>query len=268
MRRLLVLLENYLIRRVTLLITVGEKLRRHFAERGARRSVVVGNWKRLGEFSRTPEQILEIRRRLGVPDDALTIACITHLVKGRKIDELLAAAAACPDVYVILAGAGALEERIAQAAATNPRIVFTGFISGKLIADYTCAADVIYYGFDPENPNARFSAPNKLYEALAAGRPLITGDFGEIGDIVRDARCGIVLPEYTVAEIQKAFTTLRDREVRNQMSRNAAQMGRASLNWEKAEETLYREYSVLLSGLRRPGREDQLDLTQTPAVGP
>ena len=60
-----------------------------------------------------------------------------------------------------------------------------GFVSGKQIADYTCAADVVYYGFDPENPNARFSAPNKLYEALAAGRPLITGDFGEIADVVQ-----------------------------------------------------------------------------------
>ena len=52
-RSALMPLENFLIRRIDLLITVGEKLRQHFAERGARRSVVVGNWKRLEEFSRT-----------------------------------------------------------------------------------------------------------------------------------------------------------------------------------------------------------------------
>src|SRR5215831_15904177 len=57
-RRGLVWLENVLIRRVDLLITVGEKLRRHFVERGARHAVVVGNWKRLEEYSRTPEQNL------------------------------------------------------------------------------------------------------------------------------------------------------------------------------------------------------------------
>jgi hypothetical protein len=45
-------LENLLIRRIDLLITVGEKLRKHFQERGAPHSVVVGNWKRLQDFSR------------------------------------------------------------------------------------------------------------------------------------------------------------------------------------------------------------------------
>src|ERR1022692_3373264 len=60
-------LETYLIKRIDLLITVGEKLRRHFADRGARKSVVVGNWKRLEDFSRTEEQNLEMRHRLGIP---------------------------------------------------------------------------------------------------------------------------------------------------------------------------------------------------------
>src|SRR6185312_3246017 len=177
-------------------ITVGEKLRRHFAERGARHSVVVGNWKRLADFARTPEQNQEVRRRLEIPERAMAVVCITQLLKDRKIDELLAAVEENPDVYVIIGGKGILEERIREAAAINPRIKFVGFVSGRQIADYTCAADVVYYGFDPANPNARFSAPNKLYEALTAGRPLITGDFGEIAEVVRQAKCGLVLPVY------------------------------------------------------------------------
>jgi glycosyltransferase involved in cell wall biosynthesis len=265
-RRGLVLLENYLIRRVTLLITVGEKLRRHLAERGARRAVVVGNWKRLADFSRTPQQIREVRRRLGLPDGALAVVCVTQLNEERKIEELLRAADESPDVYAILAGSGVMQERIARAAAANPRIVFAGFVSGGLIGDYTCAADVIYYGFDPDNPNARFSAPNKLFEALAAGRPLITGNFGEIGEVVRNAQCGIVLPEYSVAEIKKAFRILADPQRRSRMAHNAAEMGRTSLNWEKAEEILYQEYSALLPGLREPGRESGANLAQA-AVG-
>ena len=265
-RRGLALLENYLIRRVTLLITVGEKLRRHFAERGARRAVVVGNWKRLADFSRTPQQIREVRRRLGLPDGALAVVCVTQLSEERKIDELLRAADESPDVYVILAGSGVMEERIARAATTNPRIIFAGFVSGGLIGDYTCAADVIYYGFDPDNPNARFSAPNKLFEALAAGRPLITGNFGEIAEVVHNAQCGIVLPEYSVAEIKTAFRILADPERRSRMAHNAAEIGRTSLNWDKAEEILYQEYSALLPGLREPGRETRPNLAQA-AVG-
>jgi glycosyltransferase involved in cell wall biosynthesis len=255
-QRGLVLLENFLIRRVDLLITVGEKLRRHFAERGSPRSVVVGNWKRLGDFSRTEQQNQEVRRGLGIPDGALTVVCITQLLRDRKLEELLAAAEECPDVYVIVGGKGVLEGLVRQAAALNPRLLFVGFASGRQIADYTCAADVVYYGFDPQNPNALFSAPNKLYEALAAGRPLITGDFGEIADVVREAECGIVLPVYSAAEIQEALKLLENRKIRNVMANNARQCGRTSLNWEKGEEVLYREYSSMLPGsLKRPARD-------------
>lgn len=249
-------LEDFLIRRIDLLITVGEKLWRHFADRGARRVVVVGNWKRVRDFSRTERQNREVRRRLGIPDGALAVVCITQLLKDRKIEELLAAVEECPDVWALVGGKGVLESRVAQAAATNPRIVFVGFVSGEQIADYTCAGDIVYYGFDPENPNARFSAPNKLYEALAAGRPLVTGDFGEIADVVRAAECGVVLPVYSVVEIRKALAALENREVRHTMARNARECGRTTMNWEKGEEILYAEYSVLLPGvLQRPAKD-------------
>ena len=239
-------LENFLIRRIDLLITVGEKLRRHFAERGARKSVVVGNWKRVGDFSRSTQQNQDVRRRLEIPDGAMAVVCITQLLKDRKIEELLEAAKDSPGVYVIIGGKGILQDMVTQAAGENPRVRFVGFVSGRQIADYTCAGDVIYYGFDPENPNARFSAPNKLYEALAAGRPLITGDFGEIADVVRESACGIVLPRYSAEEIRKAFSLLHDSDVWARMAANASHTGRTSLNWDRGEEVLRSEYSALL----------------------
>ena len=247
-QRFLVRLENFLIRRVDLLITVGEKLRRHFAERGARHSVVVGNWKRLKDYARTEEQNLEIRHRLGIPDGAMTVVCIIQLFVDRKIEELLQAIDECPDVYLIVGGKGALESTVVERAAKNPRIIYVGFVRGNEIPGYTCAADVVYYGFDPANPNARFSAPNKLFEALAAGRPLLTGDFGEIADVVREASCGIVMPEYSPQEIRKAFAVFENASVRKSMAANAKRFGGAVMNWEKGEEILRCEYASLLPG--------------------
>jgi glycosyltransferase involved in cell wall biosynthesis len=245
MLRALRVAENFLIRRIDLLITVGEKLRRHFEERGAKSSVVVGNWKRLGDFRRTPAEIAAVRNRAGVPNGALLVACITQLLPDRKLEELLQAVEEEPNVFVAIGGKGVLEARVREAAALNPRVLFLGFISGKQIADLTCAADVIYYGFDPENPNARFSAPNKLYEALAAGKPLITGDFGEIAEVVRREGCGIVLPRYGAAEIRQALSILEDARIREAMGSAASHAG-ATLSWEKGEQTLGREYARLL----------------------
>jgi glycosyltransferase involved in cell wall biosynthesis len=251
-RRSLFALENILIRRADLLITVGEKLRRHFDERGARRSVVVGNWKRPGDFARGEEQNAGTRRKLAIPAGALTVVCITQLLRDRQLEELLDAVDANPDVYAIIGGGGVLEPMVRERAGLNPRIKYTGFVGARQIADLTCAADIVYYGFDPANPNARFSAPNKLYEALAAGRPLITGDFGEIAEVVRASGCGIVLPRYTAVEVGKALAVLADPAVRGPMALRALQCGRTSLNWEKGEQVLHAEYSALIGGLRRP----------------
>jgi glycosyltransferase involved in cell wall biosynthesis len=245
-RSCLVHLENFLIRRIDLLITVGEKLRKHFDDRGARHSVVVGNWKRPEDFSRTEEQNLDVRRRLGIPASALLVVCITQLLKDRKIAELLQAVDQCPQVHLIIGGKGILRNFVEGAAAANPRIVFVDYVSPERIAEYTCAADVVYYGFDPNNPNARYSAPNKLFEALSAGRPLITGDFGEIGDVVRAQDCGIVLSRYGVEEICAALHSLSDNEVHRHMASNARRYGHAVTNWRNGEKTLYREYSALL----------------------
>lgn len=245
-RRGLLWLEDLLIRRVNLLITVGEKLRQHFAERGAPRCVVVGNWKRLEDYARSEEQNLETRRKLGIPDGALVVVCITQLIGDRKIEELLQAIDEYSGAWLIIGGKGVLKDFVAQCAAKNPRIRYLGFVHAREIPAYTCAADVVYYGFDPENPNARYSAPNKLFEALAAGRPLITGNFGEIADVVRQASCGVVLPNYSVPEIQNALSALRDRVSRNTMANNAKRFGCAFMNWQKGEEMLFREYSALL----------------------
>ncbi len=244
-RRALFRLEDYLIRRVDLLITVGEKLRRNFAARGARRSATVGNWKRLEDYERSPAQNLALRRRLGIPGGALAVACITRLLPDRKIEELLDAVDQTPGVYAIVGGAGALEKLVRKRAAANPRILYPGFVPAGDIPAYTCAADAVYYGFDPENPNARFSAPNKLYEALAAGKPLITGDFGEIADVVRAARCGFVLPRYSAEAVRHALEQLADPARRAELAENARRHGRTAMNWAKGRETLYREYSAL-----------------------
>jgi glycosyltransferase involved in cell wall biosynthesis len=255
-RHAVVLLENFLIRRIDLLITVGEKLRRHFEQRGAGPSTVVGNWKRLDEFSRAAAENLELRVTLGIPPEAMVVVCVTQLLKDRKIEELLEAVAECPGVYVIIGGRGVREAYVREQAALNARIQFVGFVHSADIPKYTCAADVVYYGFDPENPNAQFSAPNKLFEALAAGKPLITGTFGEIAEVVTRAACGVVLPEYSVETVRCALATLHNPHLRKRMGENARSFAEGTMNWRKGEEILYREYSKLLPNtLHWPGEE-------------
>jgi glycosyltransferase involved in cell wall biosynthesis len=245
LRRVLMGFENFLIRRVDLLITVGEKLRQFFVDRGARRTAVVGNWKILADYERTDEQNLVMRGSLGIPADAIVVTCITQLLQNRMIEELVEAIKPFPDVYAIIAGKGSLEPQVRKWAAENPRVIYPGFIHASEVPGYTCASDIIYCGFDPFNPNARFVAPNKLYEALAAGKPLISPDVGEIGDLIRRADCGVVTPDCSAASVREAIEAVRDPVKRAQWTRNARLLGRSEMNWSKGREVLNEEYSRL-----------------------
>lgn len=245
-------LENFLLKRVDLLITVGEKLRRAFIARGARRTAVVGNWKALEEYTRSTEVSRELRRKLGVPEGAILISCITQLLKNRMIEELVQAAEDFPNVYVLLAGKGALEPRVREWAKANPRVLFPGFVHALEVPAYTCASDVIYCGFDPLNPNAAYAAPNKLFEALAAGKPLISPDVGEIGEIIRRGNCGVVTADCSTASVRAAIEAMCDPERLAVWANGSRELGRKEMNWLRGQEVLYAEYSRMLPELAQP----------------
>jgi glycosyltransferase involved in cell wall biosynthesis len=238
--------EKFLVRRADLLITVGEKLRAHFESLGARRSVVVGNWKNLLEYGCTAKENRALREKAGIPQSSIAIVCITQLLKNRMIAELVESARGFEDVVVVLAGYGELEPQVRAWARDNPRVVYAGFLHAVEVAAWTCACDVVYCGFDTSMPNFRFAAPNKLYEALAAGKPLLAPDAGEIGELLRRYRCGVLLEDCSVASVRDAIAQIRDPNTRAVMTRNAYELGRGHMNWEKGCEVLVAEYAMLL----------------------
>lgn len=246
-------MEDWMVRRIDLLITVGETFRQYFQQSGARKVVVVGNWKRLELFRRSPEENQALRRRLGIPDGALVVTCISHLSGDRKIEELLRAVHELPDVYAIVGGDGEMRSLVERWAGNNQRIIYLGFVPAAKIPAYTCASDVIYSGYDPSHPYSRYRSPHKLFEALAAGKPVIASDSGDSGEIVRAGRCGIVLPtSYYARDVCAALQTLRNPDVWRMYAQNSYFLAQTQINWAKSEVVLYREYSRLRQNLHLP----------------
>jgi len=239
-------LENVLVRRIDLLITVGEILRRQFEARGCSECLVIGNWKRLSEYQADAHVRRRIRRTLGIPEDAVVVAYIANLGRERRIAELLEAVHARPDVHLVVGGTGFQEPAVKKAAAANKNIHYLGFVKPSDVPSFTIASDAIYYGFDVTNPNARYSAPNKLFEALAAGCCIISGHFGEIQHIVAEHDCGILVDDFSVDHLTRALDACLDPQRLMHWKQNAARAGRENYNWERAEQLLIGAYAEML----------------------
>ena len=185
-------LEAKLVSRVDLLITVGPRLADFYRQLGAKDVQVVGNWKNAADYTFEAEQVSRARKELGIADDVIAISYIANLGRDRRIQPLLNAVVADKRFACVFGGSGAQAELVSNAADAHENIVFLGHVPPAEVPLITAACDVIYYGFDESNPNARWSAPNKLYEAIAVGKPILGGDFGEIGDTITTHGCGLI----------------------------------------------------------------------------
>lgn len=236
--------ENLLLKRTSLVITVGEILKQSLEKRGAKRACVVGNWKNPEEFQFPPDVIAAEKKALGIDNGQLVVSFIANLGPERQVPHLIEAMARMPGVFLILGGGGSAG-RLAENAAKRCRNVhYLGYVHPSKIPLYTAMSDVIFYGFDPNNPNARFSAPNKLFEALSAGKAILTCDFGEVGKITKEEKTGIVLKDYSPQEIARAVKELSP-SASAAMGKRGKEAALEKYSWNKAEEVLLKAYRSL-----------------------
>lgn len=238
-------MEDFLLRRTDLLITVGEILRETFERRGAQRSCVVGNWKDPSKFEFPTKYLEEEKQRLHILNGQLVISFIANLGKERQLTPLISAVKDIPEISLIIGGDGPCKEIAEDAAHGYSNIIYLGYVHPSKVPLYTALSDIIFYGFDPSNPNAKYSAPNKLFEALAAGKAVLTGNFGEIGKIVKETKCGLILKNFSEQEIKESFSRFIP-EVLSQLKGNASKAALVKYNWKHAISTLLSHYDQLV----------------------
>jgi glycosyltransferase involved in cell wall biosynthesis len=245
-KRIIYAAENFFLKRVDLLITVGEILKKALEKRGAKHACVVGNWKDPENF-RFPREILEAERRnLQISNGQLVISFISNLGKERQLPQLIEAVADNPRLFLIIGGDGPCRDIAEEASRRYSNIKYLGHVPPSKVPMYTAVSDVVFYGFDPQNPNAKYSSPNKLFEALAAGKCVLTGDFGEIGRIVKDTECGLIIKKFTREEIRKNLSTLKP-EIVSRFKENSKKNSLEKYNWQNARAALLDQYNHLLA---------------------
>ncbi|RMH01184.1 MAG: glycosyltransferase WbuB [Chloroflexi bacterium] len=239
---LLVWLERFMTRRASHVITVGNLIAQRFQAMGGRVSVV-GNYQPLQPVDR---HLVVTRADLGLPADAYVVAYIGGFNRARAIVPLMEATTYAHDVTVLLVGDGPQRPDIEARLPQYPRVRYLGWVPQAQVPDYTRLADVIYYGLLGDDLNNHYSSPNALFNALMAGRPLITTNIGEVARIVQTGQCGLVLESPTPQAIANAIDQLRDRFRRETMATNARRAAETTYNWAAAEAVLLKIYRNLI----------------------
>jgi len=136
-----------------------------------------------------------IREALGLPLHRPVIVHQGHFKLDRGIEELVGAAGhpliRKLDAAIVFIGTGRLRALLDQAAAQRPGQIFViPAVPPERIVEWVASADVVYLGFPPRTLNLRLTLPNKLFESMMAGVPVIADTATEQGRFVERAALG------------------------------------------------------------------------------
>lgn len=101
--------------------------------------------------------------------------------------------------------------------------------------DLESKGKVLFAVYNPDVPNNRLSAPNKFYESLALGKPIIVCRGTGIDKLVKKYNLGLSIP-YNANEFYKALNTLlKNPDLCREMGRNGRKLFKEKYNWERME---------------------------------
>ncbi len=144
-------------------------------------------------------------------------------------------------------------EALAADPASGGRVHVLEAVPPDELLPWVASADVAVMAIQPSTLNHRLSTPNKLFEAIAAGVPVVASDFPEMRSIVLDDRAGplgaVCRPDSveSVAAAIRAIVDLDPAE-HDAMRGRIRVAARERWNWETEVARLVGLYADLAAG--------------------
>ena len=134
-----------------------------------------------------------LRGKLDVPDDALLFIYLGGLGRGRGIENMLAAFGADKvRHHLLVMGSGALRNQVEAAGRQCPRIHYLPPVPPDRVLAYASGADVGISLIEDVSLSYRYCLPNKLFESVLSGLPVLVSDLPDQRRFVDEYRAGWV----------------------------------------------------------------------------
>jgi glycosyltransferase involved in cell wall biosynthesis len=254
--------ERRLVSRASAVVTVNDSLaailRRRF-----KHETVVAIHNCPDRWSPPAERSTIARDVAGVPEDAPVVLYHGALSANRGVEQLMEALLV-PDLlhtHLILMGFGEQREALVRSATEarwKDRVHVLEPVPPSELLAWVSSADIGAMPIQPSTRNLRLSTPNKLFECLAAGIPVVVSDFPAMRKIVSDnpgGPLGAVCDPSRVESIADAILSILRLEPPEMKALRARcfQAAADRWNWDHEAEMLLSVYSMIIPA--PPSRE-------------
>lgn len=160
------------------------------------------------------------------------------LTRNRGLEQILEAVADLPDVRIFSAG-WAYDSYAADVFLKDPKVSYLGILTPQeaLAAAARCDAILAYYL--PLSKNNVFASPNKIYDALSIGRPVIINREVTVARFVAENDLGFTCAYDDIASLRTILMSLRaNRRVLDDFATRSRQLFLSRFNWGRMEQRM------------------------------
>lgn len=126
------------------------------------------------------------------------------------------------------------------------KVIFTGKVPFEKLVQYTRHADLGLTLDKDTNINYRYSLPNKLFDYIHAGVPVLASDLPEVKKIILDYSVGDIVYNHEPKQIGGKINLMLNNENLLSDWKKNCKIAAGKLNWEEEEKQLIEVYKEFL----------------------
>lgn len=186
-----------------------------------------------------------LRETFNIQKDQTIFLYQGGLSTGRGIEALLKVfqTSINPNHVIIFMGYGPLTGYIQEAAQKSNHIFYHPAVSSDILLDYTSSADYGILFYENSCLNHYYCSPNKMFEYIMAGLPVIVSNLYEMAKIVNTYEIGVVAEENSAEGLLKAIKEIEIMDLN--LLKNNIKIVQNLYNWEQQEKILLEVYHAL-----------------------
>lgn len=182
------------------------------------------------------------REELGLPTDKFIIILQGSGINvDRGAEELIEAMVHLPECFLVIVGSGDVVQQLktkTRQLKISGRILFRPKMPYDEMMQYTLNADLGVTLDKDTNLNYRFSLPNKIFDYMKAGIPVLSSDLPELCNIIDKYQIGAIVKSHEPKEIASAIEEIRTHPDRKKQWAENTKFAKSSLNWQNQEAVL------------------------------
>lgn len=145
-----------------------------------------------------------------------------------------------------IGGFGIYENQVIKAAEDSCNIYYYGSLKYNQVLALESDCDILFAVYNPIIQNHKYSAPNKVYEAMSLGKPIIVCKNTGIDQLVRENNIGCII-EYDVNDFFKAIKKYeKNKKLLKDTCERTKKLYEKKYNWKAMEKILIEAYDELI----------------------